>query len=122
MPLGESITLEFFRNQEKIQARLNAEALKELDGGAIDGRLKGATFEELPVKLRSDRIKGVLLSALESGSQLARNGLRPGDIITGVNRQGIADLADFQEAVVSVRGALYLHVHRKGRDYRVRID
>ncbi len=122
LPVGESITLEFFRNQEKMQARLNAEALKELDGGAINGRLKGATFEELPIKLRSDRIKGVLLSALESGSRLARNGLRPGDIITGVNRQGISDLADFQEAVLSVRGSFYLHIHRNGGDYRARID
>ena len=122
LPLGESITLEFFRNQEKKQTMLNAEALKMLDGGAIDRRLNGATFEELPTKLRSDRIKGVLLSALEPGSQLARNGLRPGDIITGVNRQGISDLSDFQGTVVSVRGNLYLHIHRNGEDYRARID
>ena len=61
-----------------MQARLNAEALKELDGGAIDDRLRGATFEELPIKLRSDRIKGVLLSALEAGSQLARKRPAPG--------------------------------------------
>jgi len=122
LPLGESITLEFFRNQEKKLASLNAEALKVLDGGAIDGRLKGATFEELPVKLRSDRIKGVLLSGLKSGSQLARNGLRPGDIITAVNRQVISDLSDFQGAVVSAREGLYLQIHRNGRDYRARID
>ena len=122
LPLGESITLEFFRDQEKKLASLNAEALKVLDGGAIDGRLKGATFEELPVKLRSDRIKGVLLSGLKSGSQLARNGLRPGDIITAVNRQVISDLSDFQGAVVSAREGLYLQIHRNGRDYRARID
>ncbi|MCH8057612.1 MAG: PDZ domain-containing protein, partial [Proteobacteria bacterium] len=120
--LGESITLEFFRNQEKKQTRLYAEALKVLNGGAIDRRLIGATFEELPLKLRSERIKGVLLSGLESGSQLARNGLRPGDIITAVNRQGISDLSDFQGAVGSVRGGLYLQFHRNGGDYRTRID
>ncbi|MCH8057000.1 MAG: trypsin-like peptidase domain-containing protein, partial [Proteobacteria bacterium] len=73
LPLGESVTLEFFRNREKQQTRLNAEALKVLNGGAIDRRLRGATFEELPSKLRSDRIKVFLLSGLESGSQLARN-------------------------------------------------
>ncbi|MCH8228232.1 MAG: PDZ domain-containing protein [Proteobacteria bacterium] len=87
-----------------------------------DGSDRGATFEELPLKLRSDRIKGVLLSGLESGSQLARNGLRPGDIITAVNRQGISDLSDFQGAVGSVRGGLYLQFHRNGGDYRARID
>ncbi|MCH7506333.1 MAG: Do family serine endopeptidase [Proteobacteria bacterium] len=122
LPLGESVTLEFFRNREKQQTRLNAEALKVLNGGAIDRRLRGATFEELPSKLRSDRIKGVLLSGLESGSPLARNGLRPGDIITAVNRQGISDLSDFQGAVGSVRGGLYLQFHRNGGDYRTRID
>ncbi len=122
LPLGESVTLEFFRNREKQQTRLNAEALKVLNGGAIDRRLRGATFEQLPSKLRSDRIKGVLLSGLESGSQLARNGLRPGDIITAVNRQGISDLSDFQGAVGSVRGGLYLQFHRNGGDYRIRID
>ncbi len=122
LPLGESITVEFFRNQEKKQTRLNAEALKVLNGGAIDRRLRGATFEELPLKLGSDRIKGVLLSGLESGSQLARNGLRPGDIITAVNRQGISDLSDFQGAVGSVRGGLYFQFHRNGGDYRARID
>ena len=122
LPLGESVTLEFFRNREKQQTRLNAEALKVLNGGAIDRRLRGATFEELPSKLRSDRIKGVLLSGLESGSQLARNGLRPGDIITAVNRQGISDLSDFQGAVGSVRGGLYLQFHRNGGDYRAWID
>ena len=122
LPLGESITVEFFRNREKKQTRLNAEALKVLNGGAIDRRLRGATFEELPLKLRSDRIKGVLLSGLESGSQLVRNGLRPGDIITAVNRQGISDLSDFQGAVGSVRGGLYLQFHRNGGDYRTWID
>ena len=122
LPLGESITLEFFRNQESRQARLNAEALRILDGVTLDRRLQGATFEELPVKLRSDRVKGVLLAELESGSRLARKGLRAGDVITGVNRQGIKDLSDFQRAVDSVNGSLYLEVHRNGRDYVARLD
>jgi len=122
LPLSESVILEFFRDQEKLQTRLNAEAPRELDGTTIDHRLKGATFEELPVKQRSDRIKGVLLSGLESASRLARKGLRPGDIISAVNRQVIRDLSDFQEAVISVRGSLYLQVHRNGRDYVVRLD
>ena len=96
LPLDESITLDFFRKGEKKHTRLNAEAMKVLDGGSIDDRLKGSTFEELPAKLRSGLIKGVLLSGLETGSRLARNGLRPGDIISRVNRQDITDLSEFQ--------------------------
>jgi Do/DeqQ family serine protease len=122
LPLDESITLEFFRNQEKMQASLDVEALRLLDGGSIDRRLKGGVFEDLPLRLRSERIKGVLLSELKSGSQLARNGLRPGDIISSVNRNDISDLSDFQDAVTSVRGNLTLQIYRNGREYRARID
>ncbi len=122
LPLDESITLAFFRNQEKMQASLDVEALRLLDGGSIDRRLKGGIFEDLPLRLRSDRIKGVLLSELKSGSQLARNGLRPGDIISSVNRNDISDLSDFQDAVASVRGNLTLQIYRNGREYRARID
>ena len=122
LPLDESITLAFFRNQEKMQASLDVEALRLLDGGSIDRRLKGGIFEDLPLRLRSNRIKGVLLSELKSGSQLARNGLRPGDIISSVNRNDISDLSDFQDAVASVRGNLTLQIYRNGREYRARID
>ena len=122
LPLDEPIILEFFRNQEKMQASLDVEALRLLDGGSIDRRLKGGTFEDLPLRLRSDRIKGILLSELKSGSQLARNGLRPGDIISSVNRNDISDLSGFQDAVASVRGNLYLQIYRNGREYRARID
>ncbi len=122
LPLDESITLEFFRNQKKKLANLNVEALKIINGGDVDRRLKHATFEDLPLKLRSERVKGVLLSGLESGSQLARNGLRSGDIITRVNRRDIGDLSDFTEAIAAVNGSLYLGIYRNGRDYRARID
>jgi Do/DeqQ family serine protease len=122
LPLGESVSVEFVRDQDNKQVRLVAEALKEVDGVAIDRRLAGATFEDLPVKLRSDRVKGVLLSRLEPDSRLARNGLRPGDIITGVNRQGFRNMSGFEETIASARGSLYLQVHRNGGDYVARID
>ena len=122
LPLGESVSVEFVRDQDNKQVRLVAEALKEVDGVAIDRRLAGATFEDLPVKLRSDRVKGVLLSRLEPASRLARNGLRPGDIITGVNRQGFRNMSGFEETIASARGSLYLQVHRNGGDYVARID
>jgi len=122
LPLGESVSVEFVRDQDNKQVRLVAEALKELDGAVIDRRLEGATFEDLPLKLRSDRVKGVLLSRLEPGSRLARNGLRPGDILTGVNRQGFRNMSGFQDMITSARGSLYLQVHRNGGDYVARID
>ena len=88
----------------------------------VDGRLDGALFEELPPKQRSEGAGGVIISSLEPGSRLARQGLREGDIITGSNRVRIRDLAEFQEVVRSVTGTLYLQVRRNGNDYVARID
>ena len=65
---------------------------------------------------------GVLLSRLEPDSELARRGLRPGDVITGCNRMSIKDLDEFQEVIESVQGSLYLEVHRKGNNYVVKVD
>jgi serine protease DegQ len=121
-PVGESLTLEIIRNQSEKSLKVKVEELKELDGGMVDHRLAGAKFEELPLKQRSDHIKGVLLSELEPGARLARRGLRPGDIITGCNRMKIQDLSEFKDVVSSIRGRLYLEVRRDGEDYVVRVD
>jgi S1-C subfamily serine protease len=48
--------------------------------------------------------------------------MRPGDVVTGVNRAPVRDLDEFRDLVSEVRGTLYLEVLRKGRDYVVRLD
>ena len=122
LPLDEALTVEFVRDGRSKQLELVTEALKKLDGGTIDWRLQGANFEELPLKLRSERLRGVLITGLESASKLARNKLRPGDIVTGVNRKDVGTLEEFQTQISSNRGTLYLHIRRNGGDYVARID
>jgi Do/DeqQ family serine protease len=122
LPVGEPAELSYIRNERERSINLKVEALKELEGGMIDPRLQGAKFEELPAKLRSDRATGVLLSELQAGSRLARSGLRPGDIVTGVNRQKIRSLTDFQDIVAAGRGSIYLQIRRDGGDYVAKID
>jgi len=121
-PVGEPLELEYVRDQSAKRTRVEVEQLKVLDGGRIDARLEGAVFEELPPKQRSDAAGGVLISALEPRSRLARQGLREGDVITGSNRMRIRDLGEFQEVIRSVSGTLYLQVRRNGNDYVARID
>jgi S1-C subfamily serine protease len=121
-PVGENLTLEIVRNQSEKNLEVKVEELKALDGGKLDGRLAGTRFEELPIKQRAGRVQGVLLSELDPGSRLARKGLRPGDIVSGCNRMKTRDLGEFQDVVSSVRGSLYLEVHRDGQDYVVRVD
>jgi len=121
-PVGERLELDYLRDQDAANASVRVEELRVLDGGRVDARLAGAKFEELPPKQRSESAGGVVIAGLESGSRLARQGLRVGDIITGSNRMRIRDLGEFQEVIRAVSGTLYLQVRRDGSDYVARID
>ena len=121
-PVGKTLELEIIRKQSVKRLEVKVLELQSLDGGMIDPRLEGARFEELPLKQRTDRVRGVLLSALEPQSRLARLGLRPGDIVKGCNQMRTQDLGEFQDVVSSISGRLFLQIHRNGEDYRVRVD
>jgi S1-C subfamily serine protease len=120
--IGEENELEFLRGKQKQNVTVGIAALKQLDGGSVDYRLKGAWFEEIPAKQRADHVNGVLIATLERNSQLARNGLRPGDIVTGANRQGVQNLSDLQSLVKGSRGPILLQIYRNGENYIARID
>ena len=122
MPVGEAIPVAFLRERESHQVTLDVQALQHIDGAAIDRRLAGAVFEDLPAKIRAERIRGVQLAELEPGSRLARQGLREGDIITGVNRSRVSNLAEFQDAVRVAGRPLILQLRRNRSDYVARID
>ena len=53
----------------------------------------------------------MLVNAVEAGSPAARGGLRRGDVILGVNREPVAGIEDFAQAVTGNR-ALLLQVLR----------
>jgi len=122
LPIGKRAEVEFIRDKRPQRVSIDVEALKQLDGGSIDRRLAGAVFEDLPAKARADRVRGVLLSELVQGSRLASQGLRPGDIIMGVNRSRVSNLAEFQEAVLLAGGQMILQLRRDRSDYVARID
>ncbi len=122
LPIGEEQSLNYLRDGKARSARLSARELPMLQGGDLDRRLVGAVFEELPAKMLSQQLRGVLLSALDQQSRLARFGLRPGDILTGVNQQAVRGLAEFEELVQASRGPLLVQLWRNGGDYVARID
>ena len=93
-----------------------------LSGAELDERLEGARFTGLTAKHKQKNISGVLLDELEPTSRLAREGLAEGDLIIGVNRQKIHNLADFSKALAKTRGSILLQIQRKGRSYVARID
>jgi Do/DeqQ family serine protease len=120
--IGESIRVRYLRDGKKMDDRLVIQALPVLVGDELDHRLEGARFVGLTARHRQQGMTGVLLDELDPRSRLAREGLTGGDIIVGVDRQRVDDLADFREAVAGVRGSLLLQVRRRGRVYVARID
>jgi serine protease DegQ len=121
-PVGDRVEVAYLRDGKRRDARLTVQQPRALDGGELDFRLAGARFEDLSMKQRSERVRGVLLSELEADSRLARRGLRPGDVIIGANDERIRDIGEMERVVSAVRGALYLEVLRRGREYVVRLD
>jgi serine protease DegQ len=121
-PVGEEVTVEYLRDGNARDVRLSVQAPRTIEGGDLDPRLAGARFEELPMKQRSERVRGVLLGELRADSRLARRGLRPGDVIIGANEVRVRDLGEFEETIADARGSLYLEILRRGREYVVRLD
>jgi Do/DeqQ family serine protease len=121
-PVGEKVAVTYLRDGRAGDVQLTVQAPRIIEGGDLDVRLAGARFEELPMKQRSEQVRGVLLGDLRADSRLARRGLRPGDVITGVSQSRVRDLGEFEAAVADARGTLYLDVLRRGREYVVRVD
>jgi Do/DeqQ family serine protease len=122
VPVGEKVRIGYLRDRKTQVTELLIRPTPELAGEELDGRLTGALFTELPAKMRDGRNQGVLIAELEPRSRLAYEGLRPGDIITGANRERIRSLSELRDVLGSVRGPLVLQIRRRGEAYIARID
>ena len=121
-PLGETLTVEYLRDGRSKGVKLLIEPSSDLAGENLDRRLAGALFTELPSSMRASGTAGILIAELEPRSRLAYEGLKPGDVITGVNRKRVKNLNDLQYVIHNLRGPLLLQIRRNGEAYLVRID
>lgn len=122
VPVGDEVAVRFLRETRERTAQLVIEPALQLTGGELDRRLDGALFTELPASQRRGQAGGALLAELKANSRLAYEGLRPGDVITAVNRKRVNDLAGLREALKDLRGPLLLQIRRNGEAYIARID
>ncbi|MDX1459445.1 MAG: Do family serine endopeptidase [Xanthomonadales bacterium] len=121
-PIGEALEVEVVRDKTVRRFQLQVREPLRLEGAELGRRFAGAIFTELPARLRSNRLTGVLLAELDSRSLLAYEGLRPGDVITGVNRDTIRNLAELRSRLRGLRGPFVLQINRNGDSYFARID
>ncbi|MEE4175001.1 MAG: Do family serine endopeptidase [Xanthomonadales bacterium] len=124
VPVGEPLSVDYVRDGRERTARLEIEPSLELAGETLDRRLTGAVFTELPSSQRVDGVRGVLLESLARDSRLAFEGLRPGDVITSVNRGRVDSLDDLRERLehASRRAPLLFQLRRGGEAYIARVD
>ena len=62
----------------------------------ITALLAGATFTELPARLRQAGVDGVLVEKVARGSRAATNGLQGGDVVIAANSGRFDDLPGFR--------------------------
>jgi len=122
LALGESLQVEYQRDSKTRKTRLVIQEIPIINGADLDYRLDGGRFINLTPKQKQRIPAGVVLDELEPRSRLAREGLRVGDLITGVNRQVVHDLKDFREILEQKHGSIILEIRRGGRAYVTRID
>jgi serine protease Do len=90
--------------------------------------LLGIKVEDLTPKNRRDfrtaAREGVLITEIRPGSQLARIGVKPGDLLRQVDESGIATHDEFRKVVVKVRQkpSLVLLIQRGEQGYYVTVS
>lgn len=102
---------------------LPADGTKEGRSGGEDaeGIFKGVTVQNITPEYRErldipDKVKGVIITAIESDSPAQEYGLKPGDVIMEINKKQTKNTKDFNKAAGDIKkgeGALIL-VYREG--------
>jgi serine protease DegQ len=116
-PVGSPVQISLIRDGKRrdVQARITEADSTTRQGGAQEtpDRLAGAMLRDLaPGDPQYGELQGVLVAGVQNGSAAARSGLRPGDVITGVNRMPVKSAAELTRALRGVTGAVALSVAR----------
>jgi len=130
--LGETVTLAIVRDGQQMEVDVQvgpaeeSAALPQPDSDEQPEGLRGLDGAELvtldPSDPRFDGQSGVLVANVRPGSAAARNGLRPNDIISAVNRTDVATVAELNAALEQATGPVALRVERMGRQLFILIQ
>ena len=115
LPVGQPVRLGVVRDGKPLVLTATLKATsRDVDGGALDARLSGAKFTDIPASYYSQGLRGVVVASVERGSRAARNELAPGDLVLGINRKALVDLNDFRARLAQKPATLVFVVQRGG--------
>jgi serine protease Do/serine protease DegQ len=116
---GEKVKMDVVRegSRKQITTEVTERDAAQADAGDATGVrnpvLAGATFSDIPEGIPEYQGEsGVFVADVEPGSRAWRSGLRPGDLITSVQRQRVENLDQFLQLAQSDTGQLLLGVRR----------
>lgn len=96
-----------------IQVAERPQELEELEkqqaAGVSEKTWRGIKVEELSAEIRQ---RGVIVSEVEPDSQADRAGLIAGDVIVGISRQEVKNLADYQKIIKALHGDALVRTQR----------
>jgi serine protease Do/serine protease DegQ len=121
VPAGEEVELRVIREGRPLmlRARVAQPQVAAVDGQAVP-ELAGATVANIERGMPLfGRIEGALVAKVEPNSPAWLQGLRPGDVIYGVNQRRVRNVNELMTALRNVEGALSISLVRG--DYRIRI-
>ena len=121
LPLASAQTLAIMRDGKPLQLKFTLVPInrQSVDGAKIDARLAGTKLADLSSSARSRAggAGGVLISEVAPGSLAAQYGLEKNDLIAGVSRYQINNLAELTKLLKSSTGRVTLTIHRNRRSY-----
>ncbi|MFW5815931.1 MAG: Do family serine endopeptidase [Wenzhouxiangella sp.] len=122
LAIGSEVVVRYVRQGRERSTRLvlaeNLDA--RISGRRLDERLDGLTLVHVPQRGRTG---GVLIEEVRRNSATWRAGLRPGDLIVGLNQKPLADLAQMRQRFpLDAEAPLILEILRRGVAYRVILE
>lgn len=120
MPIGATITLTTLRNGKTLTTKVKIAKPLEVPGTEAETvpQLAGATVANLKAGARG-KIEGVIVTQVDANSPAWRHGIRPGDVIFGVNRKKVRSVQEFLSALQLSEDRIILNLLRG--DFRLAI-
>ncbi|MBI1195402.1 MAG: PDZ domain-containing protein, partial [Gammaproteobacteria bacterium] len=114
--VGDKVALKIERDghETTLTTEIAEPVIAKIGGSKLDPRLAGAEFSDLEKGMNQSQedVQGVVITSVESPSPAASAGLRPGDIITSVNRRPVKNLAEIKEAFRKRSDSLLINIRR----------
>ena len=113
VPAGETVELKVQRGTQTqiVKARIAEIEKAQAGTGQSVPELAGAALVEVERKGLPGKNRAVGVSGVESGSRAFSHGIRPGDLIIGVNERRVSSVAELGKAL-RAQGRLVLNVVR----------